>query len=104
MLSIAIGIAMPTVGQTVSSVYSFSGQSSSGQPIYVVPTQGRNGKLYGTTYGPTGSSGSIFRLTTKRLATQVYTFGTDGGNPTAGLSLATDGNFYGSTTIGGSTK
>ncbi len=96
--------ALTGSAQTVHPLYSFTGQNSSGQPQYVVPIQGRNGKLYGTNAGASGGSGSIFEISTAGLERQVYTFGADGTNPYAGLALATDGNFYGTTAYGGSTN
>jgi uncharacterized repeat protein (TIGR03803 family) len=97
-------LGVPSNAQTVSTLYSFSGQNSSGEPVYVTPAQGRNGKLYGTTYGPSGSSGSVFSITTGGLEQQIYTFGGDGINPAAGLTLATDGYFYGTTAFAGSSN
>jgi uncharacterized repeat protein (TIGR03803 family) len=94
----------PATGQTVSTLYNFSGQNSSGSPAGVVLAQGHDGKLYGTTYGPSGSAGSIFRVTTSGVETQLYTFGSDGTNPTGGLTLATDGNFYGTASAGGASN
>ena len=41
-----------THGQTIASLFSFSNMNSSGNPAYVVPLQGRDGRLYGTTVGP----------------------------------------------------
>jgi uncharacterized repeat protein (TIGR03803 family) len=98
-----LAAASPISAQTVATIYSFNGTSSSGNPAYVAPAQGRDGKLYGTTWGPSGSDGSVFRVRVAGLENQTHTFGgTDGSNPTVGLTLATDGNFYGTTYNGGS--
>jgi uncharacterized repeat protein (TIGR03803 family) len=103
MLALLVASTVPlTVGQTVSTLYSFSGQGSSGMPEGTTPSQARDGKLYGADFGPNGSGGSIFKITTTGLETQIYTFGSDGTNPVAGLTLGTDGNFYGTTLYGGS--
>lgn len=103
MLTALVASTAPlTLGQAVSTLYSFSGQGSSGMPEGTTPTQGRDGKLYGTDFGPNGSGGSIFKITSAGLETQIYTFGSDGTNPAAGLTLGTDGNFYGATFYGGS--
>lgn len=59
--------------------------------------------FYGTTaYGGTGSGGTIFRITTSGTFTTLHSFGLDaeGFFPLAGLTLANDGNFYGSTSSG----
>ncbi len=51
---------------------------------------------YGTTYS------SIFRLTTTGSGGQMSAFdGTNGNDLVAGLTLASDGNFYGTATFGG---
>ena len=98
-------VTAPSIpAQTVTTLYSFTGQNSSGVPVYVTPAQGRNGKLYGTNSGANGADGSIFEITTAGLQNQIYTFGSDGINPYAGLTLATDGNFYGTTVYGGSSN
>lgn len=94
-------------GQTVSTVYNFAGGKTSGQyPWYVTLVQGTNGSLYGTTYnGGANLAGTIFSVTTSGTQTLLYSFkgGTkDGANPTGGLTLGTDGNFYGTTQQGGS--
>ena len=92
--------------QTVSTVYSFVGGSTSGQyPWYVTLVQGTNGSLYGTTYGGGATSaGTIFSVTTSGTQTLLHSFKggvNDGANPTGGLTLGTDGNFYGTTQQGG---
>src|SRR5258707_3579055 len=53
-------------GQTVTSLYSFPGHASA-EPGSVVPSQGRDGRLYGTTVG-VGTSGTIFAITTTGVA------------------------------------
>lgn len=92
--------------QTVSTVYNFTGGTTSGQyPWYVTLVQGTSGALYGTTYqGGAHSNGTVFSVTTSGTQTIVYSFKggtTDGANPTGGLTLGTDGNFYGTTQQGG---
>jgi uncharacterized repeat protein (TIGR03803 family) len=68
----------------------------------MTPTQGRNAELYGTSFVPKGTDGSIFSLTTQGTATVLYTFNlTTGASPLAGLTLATDGYYYGATESGG---
>lgn len=50
--------------QTVIDIYNFTGQNSSAAPSEVTPAQGRDGNLYGTTYGQGGSNyGTIFKVT-----------------------------------------
>jgi len=66
--------------------------------------QGRDGNLYSTTQagGDNKVDGTIFRLTPSGDMAKLYSFdSTIGGIPYSGLTLATDGNFYGTTTIGG---
>jgi len=92
--------------QTVSTVYNFAGGTTSGQyPWYVTLVQGTNGSLYGTTYaGGSKGLGTVFSVTTAGVQTILYSFKggtTDGANPTGGLTLGSDGNFYGTTQQGG---
>ena len=101
--AIAAFAPLSTHGQSVTNFYSFTGSSSSGNPGLGSLVQGRNGKLYGTTFGPSGSSGSVFAITTTGRANQPYTFGNDGANPWAGLTLGADGYYYGTTSAGGTT-
>lgn len=86
--------------QTVSVVYSFPGGSNgSGTPEGTL-VQGREGRLYGTTFGP--PFGSIFRLTANGQFDRLFAFdGGDGQAPSSGVTLASDGNFYGTASYGG---
>ncbi len=93
--------------QTVTDVFTFSGTGASQNPAFVTPTQGRDGKLYGTTFGPTSgtSLGSVFKITTTGSGGDLYAFnGTQGANPFGGLTLGSDGSFYGTTGFGGASN
>jgi uncharacterized repeat protein (TIGR03803 family) len=89
-----------------TSLLSFDGPNGA-DPHYVYLVQGIDGNLYGTTYSGTGDGGTVFKITTGGTLTTIYTFCpngdscSDGAEPTAGLTLATNGNFYGTTMNGG---
>jgi uncharacterized repeat protein (TIGR03803 family) len=67
--------------------------------------QGSDGNFYGTTSGNNTSSGTVFRVTPEGAETTLYTFnpanGVDGAAPLASLIQGSDGNFYGTTSGGG---
>ena len=69
--------------------------------------QASDGSLYGTSwYGGANGWGTIFEITTSNVFTTVYNFCSqsgcaDGQLPIAGLIQGSDGNFYGSTQVGG---
>jgi uncharacterized repeat protein (TIGR03803 family) len=70
--------------------------------------QGSDGNLYGTTNqrGANGNYGTIFKITTSGSITTLYSFCAmsgcpDGANPEAPVIQATDGNYYGTTHLGG---
>jgi uncharacterized repeat protein (TIGR03803 family) len=87
-------------GQTTTTLYSFTGQPAE-YPQYVMVAQGRDGQLYGTTTDG-GINGSIIKVSTSRIFTQLFSFdNTDGNVPGEGVTLASDGNFYGVTPDGG---
>jgi uncharacterized repeat protein (TIGR03803 family) len=89
-----------------TSLFSFVGTNGA-NPHYVDLVQGIDGELYGTSYVSTGSGGTIFKITTAGKLNTLYTFCpggepcTEGAQPDAGLVLATNGNFYGTTMHGG---
>jgi uncharacterized repeat protein (TIGR03803 family) len=66
-----------------------------------------DGNFYGTTYaGGAYGKGTIFKVTPSGTVTTLYSFCpqsgcSDGSGPSAGLVLASDGNFYGTTVNGG---
>jgi uncharacterized repeat protein (TIGR03803 family) len=88
--------------QTVTTLQNFNG--TNGANPYIGPlTQGRDGKLYGTTYyGGANLMGTVFRFNpATNFISVIHNFaGPEGSSPTA-LALGTDGNFYGTTNYGG---
>jgi uncharacterized repeat protein (TIGR03803 family) len=69
-------------------------------------TQGPDGNFYGTTAagGTYADKGTVFRMTSSGALTSLISFnGTNGEFPSAGLTLGSDGNFYGATAGGGAT-
>jgi uncharacterized repeat protein (TIGR03803 family) len=95
-----------------SVLYSFGGTATDGQSPAAGLIQGTDGNFYGTTElggshcnGAGVACGTFFKLTPAGVETVLYNFGatgTDGNSPEAGLIEGTDGNFYGTTTLGGS--
>jgi uncharacterized repeat protein (TIGR03803 family) len=69
--------------------------------------QAHDGNFYGTTTSGHGeNAGTVFKITSSGTLTTLYTFCallncTDGKNPYGGVIQAADGNFYGTTNIGG---
>jgi len=70
--------------------------------------QGSDGNLYGTTPsgGTNGGNGTVFRFSTNGVISSLYSFagGNDGANPFALLVQGNDGNFYGTTYLGGTSN
>ena len=100
----------PTGGLT--TLYSFCSQSgcADGSGPLTTLVQATDGNFYGTTNAGgarcayyTGGCGTVFSITPDGTLTTLHTFEvTDGGSPLAGLIQDTDGSFYGTTSIGGS--
>src|SRR5262249_10351721 len=88
------------------SLLSFDGVNGGG-PVYTAILQGPDGAFYGTTLGGgTNLVGTVFKVTSTGAVTVLYSFCplpdcSDGALPYGGLVLATDGNFYGTTSAGG---
>ena len=86
----------PLFSQTVTNIVNFNG--TDGQlPYRTTPVQGRDGRLYGTTYyGGAYGAGTVWVVETSGTASVFYSFdGVTAESPQSGLTLATDGNFYG---------
>jgi uncharacterized repeat protein (TIGR03803 family) len=106
---VAVGIAALLFGfegngaaQVVTVIHIFRGTDGSAEPIRVQLEQGRDGKLYGNTYGYPISSGTVFRVDVNGKGIAFHQFdGVTGSRPEMGVTLGTDGNFYGTTITGG---
>src|ERR1039457_2533217 len=102
-----------TPGGTLTTLYSFCSQGvypdcTDGDLPIAGLVQAANGDLYGTTLfgGTNGNYGTVFKITPGGTLTTLYSFCSqtncaDGRSPVAGLVQAANGDFYGTTWIGG---
>jgi uncharacterized repeat protein (TIGR03803 family) len=107
-LCFALGLlaaAGTSTAQTFTVLTTLTGNNAYSQANLI---QGVNGDFYGTSYGNAANSeyGSVFEMGTSGIASTLYTFCskkncTDGSYPAAGLLLAKNLYFYGTTTSGG---
>jgi len=107
-----VATAVASFAQTFTSLASFD-KTDGEAPWYSSVVQGADGNLYGMT--PFGGSsvssfcsgcGTVYKITPSGELTTIYSFCsqnncTDGWEPFHGLTLGTDGNFYGTTQKGG---
>ncbi len=108
--SISAGAMYQVVADgTINAFYNFCSKtncSDGGVPNSRL-VQGPDGAIYGTTQqGGVNDKGVVFRITLGGSYSVVHTFCSaaecaDGSAPLAGLSLAADGTFYGTTSTGG---
>jgi uncharacterized repeat protein (TIGR03803 family) len=93
---------------TLTTIYSFCALPNCGDgstPFGLI--QATDGNLYGTTVsGGAGNSGTVFKVTPEGALTTLYCFCslancTDGSFPAATVIQGIDGNFYGTTELGG---
>lgn len=100
-----------TPAGTLTTLYTFLYTPGGNMPVAAL-IQATNGDLYGTT--PTGGGnggctydcGTVFRVTQSGTVTWLHNFCalsgcSDGGSPEAALVQASNGNFYGTTSVGG---
>jgi uncharacterized repeat protein (TIGR03803 family) len=110
LLAVAV-LSAAAHAQTYSVLYNFSPGTKSGDPANPqysgIIAQGHDGNLYSTT--PAGGShcgfcGVVFKITPSGTLTHVFDFNDTNGagyTPFSGLTLGKDGNFYGTTDVGG---
>ena len=103
---IVVCAMMAAQAQVYTPLYNYG--STAGDPINPAPfsaiAQGRDGRLYSTTGGGgTHNWGAAYAITTSGNLSKLYDFGAYPApdSPFSGLTLGTDGFFYGSTTAGG---
>ena len=99
--------AMVSPAQTLTDLASFD-YTDGALPEFESLVQGTDGNFYGTTFlgGANQNSGTVFQITPEGTLTTLYNFCAqanciDGAKPYAGLVQATNGNFYGTTEVGG---
>jgi uncharacterized repeat protein (TIGR03803 family) len=102
-----------TPGGALATLYNFCSESecTDGASSYAKLIQTANGDFYGTTQsggddGNNGGYGTVFRITLSGALTTLYNFCSqfdcpDGVSPYAALVQATNGDFYGTTYMGG---
>ena len=87
-------------------IYVFGTNRSEGTMPRAPVIQGTDGDFYGTTsYGGANGAGTIFKATAAGIVTVLHSFQgfpSDGASPRAALIQAADGDFYGTTSNGGS--
>jgi uncharacterized repeat protein (TIGR03803 family) len=91
----------PSGGRSV--LWSFGAGSDGVEPKGAL-IQGSDGNLYGTTAGGgTSGGGTVFKITLAGVESVLWNFGAgnDGADPEAALVDGRDGNFYGTTALGG---
>jgi uncharacterized repeat protein (TIGR03803 family) len=92
---------------TYTLLFSFNLNDGNGLSPQAGLVQDANGSLYGTTSGDgIHGDGSVFKITPSGMLTTIYDFCSqtncaDGAFPKAGLTLATNGSLYGTTSGGG---
>jgi uncharacterized repeat protein (TIGR03803 family) len=95
-----------TLGGTLTPLWQFDSLSNNvdGRAPFAALLQSSDGNFYGTTGGGGANNhGTLFRITPAGTLTPLWQFtgGMDGEEPQAALVQGTDGNFYGTTALGG---
>jgi uncharacterized protein (TIGR03437 family) len=105
LLFLAVPLALPA--QTLTTVVTFNGANGTAPTALI---QGSDGNYYGTTEAGGSGYGTLFQLTAAGTLTTIYTFASATGNPQLpgpdgaapfALTQGADGNFYGTTSLGG---
>lgn len=91
-----------TTGGTLTTLVSFNDYTGANPSATLI--QNSDGTFYGTTEaGGAYAAGTLFKMSPSGNFTNLYSFtgGNDGDSPVPGLVQAADGNFYGTTYVGG---
>jgi uncharacterized repeat protein (TIGR03803 family) len=99
---------------SITVLHAFTEKGSDGSHPLAGLIADTSGNLYGTTYngGNAGGYGTVFELSPPAIAggawsetlPHIFTGGSDGSVPHAGLIADTSGNLYGTTQLGGGTR
>src|SRR5215467_7477926 len=95
-------VAIAAAAQTLHTFHAFDGSDGS-HPVGQM-VQGSDGAIYGVTeFSGAFDYGTVFRITLNGQLTTLHNFtgGQDGGWPFGGLVQGADGDFYGTTEVGG---
>jgi len=94
-----------TAAGSLTLLHSFSGYPSEGAVPIAGLVQGSDGNFYGVTaLGGAHSKGTVFKIDATGNLTTLHSFSgspSEGANPVAALVQGSDGNFYGTTALGG---
>ena len=101
-----------TPSGVLRTLVEFTGNAGAnkGSSPYAALVQGSDGNFYGTTFsGGANSLGTVFRMTPAGVLTTLVEFTGNGvtnkgSKPYAALVQASDGNFYGTTQLGGASN
>jgi uncharacterized repeat protein (TIGR03803 family) len=90
---------------SLTTLHSFSGSPNDGANPVAGLVQGSDGNFYGTTaFGGAQVKGTVFNIDATGSLTTLHSFSGspgEGAVPFAGLVQGSDGNFYGTTALGG---
>jgi uncharacterized repeat protein (TIGR03803 family) len=102
--AVVLAGALTASAQTYSVLYTFDTNPGDiyepASPGAIV--QGRDGNLHGVAVNGGSGNGGAYKLTTGGIETTIVDFTSLQAAANSGLTLATDGNFYGSSATGGS--
>jgi uncharacterized repeat protein (TIGR03803 family) len=102
MLTATIRLPAQTLAPVFTTLHVFDRTNGAGPEAGLI--QAADGNLYGiTSSGGLNNDGTVFKMSLTGILTTLYSFdgiGTNGSEP-SGMTQATDGNFYGTTTGGG---
>ena len=106
MLALTFSLAaLPAQAQTITTLYNFGGVNGDPTLTFGTMAQGRDGQFYGISQaGPIGgttNNGVVYKISSAGVVTDLHTVTTSEGQTCNGLTLGSDGNFYGTCHDGG---